>query len=262
MRLPAPRLGRSSRATENGCKLARARIVDPRNPAKRLTGAASAGEDGAVLNLVRTGNVMKKTLAILLLSLVVGCSKAKELGSNQESQKETPSKHAEESSKNANPVKKLTIDDVVGSYEKDSKGRFVFLDNGALEMYMLRDLKLVDFHASRIKRIEKQLVDSIKKYGKDNSATKLIAKMLAAEKAKLAAEEEKLAAPEFPKNFKKLLEGKWEIKHGEVHCQTFGVISVYKMEPNGDLTGIQVVLKNGSRMDIPKEKQETLQKIK
>ena len=43
-----------------------------------LAHAAAAGEDGAVLNLVLRGNVMKKSLAILLLSLVVGCSKAKE----------------------------------------------------------------------------------------------------------------------------------------------------------------------------------------
>ena len=191
-------------------------------------------------------------------------AKARELGYNPKAKKETSSKPAEESSKNASPVSELTINDVVGSYENDPKkrSRSVFLDNGTLEMYMLRDLRLVDFHASMITRFEKQLVDWTKKYGKDNSATKSIAKMLAAEKEKLAAEEEKLAAPEFPKNFKKYLEGKWEIKDGEVHCQAFGVISVYEMEPNGDLTGIQVVLKNGSRMDIPKEKQKTLQKIK
>ena len=41
--------------------------------AKRLADAAPAGEDGAVLNLVLRGNVMKKSLVIVLLvALIVG----------------------------------------------------------------------------------------------------------------------------------------------------------------------------------------------
>ncbi len=183
-------------------------------------------------------------------------AKAKELGYNPESKKETPSKRAEESSKNANPVKELTINDVVGSYEKDSKHRTVFLDNGVVESYTLIDPR--DIHISRMKGMEKRLVDWTKKYGKDNSATKSIAKMLAAEKEKLAA----VGPPEFPKNFVKTMDNKWEIKDGEVHASFLaGTSQVHRVEPNGGLTIVRVLLKNGSRMDIPKEKQETLQKI-
>ena len=95
---------------------------------------------------------MKRLIICLLLVSVVGCSSDEELGSNPESKKETPSKHAEESSKNANPVKELTINDVVGSYEKDSKHRTVFLDNGVVETYMLVDPR--EQLVSRIKSLE------------------------------------------------------------------------------------------------------------
>ena len=209
-----------------------------------------------VLLLLQSEPIMKRLIVCLLLVSVVGCSSDEELGSNHESKKETPSKHAEESSKNANPVKELTINDVVGSYEGDKKGRTVFLDNGVVETYMLVDPR--EQLVSRIKSLEKRLVDWTKKYGKDNSAVKSIAETLAAEKENLAA----VGPPEFPKNFNKILDYKWEIKDGEVHLKAFGAISVYKMEPNGDLTPIRVVHKNGHRMDIPKEKQKTLKKIK
>ena len=200
---------------------------------------------------------MKRLIICLVLVSVVGCSSDEELGSNPESKKETPSKHAEESSKNANPVKELTINDVVGSYEKDSKHRTVFLDNGVVKSYTLIDPR--DIHISRIKSLEKRLVDWTKKYGKDNSAVKSIAETLAAEKENLAA----VGPPEFPKNFVKTMDNKWEIKDGEVHASFLaGISQVHRVEPNGGLTIVWVLLKNGSRMDIPKEKQETLQKIK
>ena len=200
---------------------------------------------------------MKRLVAVLLLVGVVGCSKAKELGSNPESKKETPSKHAEESSKNANPVKELTINDVVGSYEKDSNQRFVFLDNGVAANYVLL-MDPQEFLKDNVKDLEKRLVNSTKEFGKDNVTTKAFAEMLAEEKEKLAA----AGPPEFPKHFGKSGDYKWEIKDGEVHIQAFGAISVYKMEPNGDLTPIRVVHKGGLRMDIPREKQIPLKKIK
>ena len=200
---------------------------------------------------------MKRLLICLVLVSVVGCSSDEELGSNPESKKETPSKHAEESSKNANPVKELTINDVVGSYEKDSNQRFVFLDNGVGASYLLL-MDPREFLKDSVKGLEKRLVNSTKEFGKDNVTTKAFAEMLAEEKEKLAA----AGPPEFPKHFGKEGDYKWEIKDGEVHLKAFGAISVYKMEPNGDLTPIRVVHKNGHRMDIPKEKQKTLKKIK
>ncbi len=201
---------------------------------------------------------MKRLTICLVLVSVVGCSSDEELGSNPESKKETPSKHAEESSKNANPVKELTINDVVGSYEKDSNQRFVFLDNGVVKSYLLLpDMDPRELLKGNIKSLEKRLANSTKEFGKDNVAAKAFAEMLAEEKEKLAA----AGPPEFPKHFGKAVDYKWEIKDGEVHFQVLGLISVYRMEPNGDLTPIQVVLKNGLRMDIPKEKQETLKKI-
>ena len=203
---------------------------------------------------------MKRLLICLLLVSVVGCSSDEELGSNHESKKETPSKRAEESSKNANPVKELTIDDVVGSYEKDSNQRFVFLDNGvAADYVLLMDPR--EFLKDSVKDLEKRLVNSTKEFGKDNVTTKAFAEMLAEEKEKLAAAIPP-GPPEFPKDFQKMDDFKWEIKDGEVHFQVLGLISVYRMEPNGDLTPIRVVHKGGLRMDIPKEKQETLKKIK
>ena len=199
---------------------------------------------------------MKRLTICLVLVSVVGCSSDEELGSNHESKKETPSKRAEESSKNANPVKELTIDDVVGSYEKDSNQRFVFLDNGVGASYLLL-MDPREFLKDSVKGLEKRLVNSTKEFGKDNVAAKAFAEMLAEEKEKLAA----AGPPEFPKHFGKAVDYKWEIKDGEVHLKALGAISVYKMEPNGDLTPIQVVFDDGLRMDIPKEKQKTLQKI-
>ncbi len=199
---------------------------------------------------------MKKSLAILLL-LVVGCSKAEELGSNQVSQKETSAKHTEKSSKNTNPVKELTIDDVVGSYDEGSDNRIVFLDNGVAASYVL----LVDpreFLKDQIKDTEKMLANSIKEFGENNLAAKSFAEMLAKQKEKLAA----AGPPEFPKDFDKSGDYKWEIKDGEVHLHVVGGISVLRMESNGDLTKIRTVFDNGTRIDIPKEKQKTSKKIK
>ena len=164
---------------------------------------------------------------------------------------------SEKQATTAKPVEELKISDVVGSYEGDKKGRTVFLDNGVVETYMLVDPR--EQLVSRIKSLEKRLVDWTKKYGKDNSATKSIAKMLAAEKEKLAA----VGPPEFPKNFVKTMDNKWEIKDGEVHASFLaGTSQVHRVEPNGGLTIVWVLLKNGSRMDVPKEKQETFKKIK
>ena len=200
---------------------------------------------------------MKRLVAVLLLVGVVGCSKAKELGSNPESKKETPSKHAEESSKNANPVKELTINDVVGSYEGDKKGRTVFLDNGVVENYMLMDIQR-DALVSVIKLTEKHLEKSIKEYGIDSVFAKSAAKQLAAQKEKLAA-----AGPlDDPKNLHKIMDYKWEINDGEVHTFYLGIATVYRMEPNGDLTAVRNLTQKGSRIDLPKEKQKTLKKIK
>ena len=179
---------------------------------------------------------MKVLIPILIGLLVVGCGKKQ--------------------STNTKPVKELTIKDVVGSYEVDKKGRTVFLDNGVVETYMLVDPR--EQLVSRIKSLEKRLVDWTKKYGKDNSAVKSIAEMLAAEKENLAA----VGPPEFPKNFNKILDYKWEIKDGEVHTVYLGIATVYRMEPNGDLTSVRNLTKKGSRIDIPKEKQKTLKKIK
>jgi len=165
--------------------------------------------------------------------------------------------NADNNSTTAKPVKELTIKDVVGSYEGDKKGRTVFLDNGVVETYMLVDPR--EQLVSRIKSLEKRLVDWTKKYGKDNSAVKSIAETLAAEKENLAA----VGPPEFPKNFNKILDEKWEIKDGEVHTSFLaGFTQLRRVEPNGDLTIVAVVSENGSRTDIPKEKQETLKKIK
>jgi len=217
---------------------------------------------------------MKRLTICLVLVSVVGCSSDEELGSNHESKKETPSKHAEESSKNADPVKELTINDVVGSYylddkivwyendgserfEEASKQRFVFLDNGVGASYLLL-MDPREFLKDSVKGLEKRLVNSTKEFGKDNVTTKAFAEMLAEEKEKLAA----AGPPEFPKHFGKEGDYKWEIKDGEVHLKAFGAISVYKMEPNGDLTPIRVVHKGGLRMDIPREKQIPLKKIK
>jgi len=212
--------------------------------------------------LLQSEPIMKRLTICLVLVSVVGCSSDEELGSNHESKKETPSKRAEESSKNANLVKELTIDDVVGSYEKDSNQRFVFLDNGVVKSYLLLpDMDPRELLKGNIKSLEKRLVNSTKEFGKDNVAAKAFAEMLAEEKEKLAAAIPP-GPPEFPKDFQKMDDFKWEIKDGEVHFQVLGLISVYRMEPNGDLTPIQVVFDDGLRMDIPKEKQKTLQKIK
>ena len=157
----------------------------------------------------------------------------------------------------AKPVEELKISDVVGSYEGDKKGRTVFLDNGVVETYMLVDPR--EQLVSRIKSLEKRLVDWTKKYGKDNSAVKSIAETLAAEKEKLAA----AGSLDDPKNLHRMnMDYKWEIKDGEVHTVYLGIATVYRMEPNGDLTSVRNLTKKGSRIDIPKEKQKTLKKIK
>ena len=212
---------------------------------------------------------MKVLIPIFIGLLVVGCGKEKqstntnegnntpEKSTNKKIEKEIPSKGNGNNSSTANPVKELTINDVVGSYEKDSNQRFVFLDNGVAASYaLLMDPR--EFLKDSVKDLEKRLVNSTKEFGKDNVTTKAFAEMLAEEKEKLAA----AGPPEFPKHFGKEGDYKWEIKDGEVHLKAFGAISVYKMEPNGDLTPIRVVHKNGHRMDIPKEKQKTLKKIK
>jgi len=229
---------------------------------------------------------MKVLIPIFIGLLVVGCGKEKqstntnegnntpEKSTNKKIEKEIPSKGNGNNSSTANPVKELTINDVVGSYylddkivwyendgserfEEASKQRFVFLDNGVGASYLLL-MDPREFLKDSVKGLEKRLVNSTKEFGKDNVTTKAFAEMLAEEKEKLAA----AGPPEFPKHFGKEGDYKWEIKDGEVHLKAFGAISVYKMEPNGDLTPIRVVHKNGHRMDIPKEKQKTLKKIK
>ena len=210
---------------------------------------------------------MKVLIPIIIGLLVVGCGKKQPTNTNESStptitakkkaEKETPSKGDDKSRTTAKPVKELKINDVVGSYEKDSNQRFVFLDNGVAADYaLLMDPR--EFLKDSVKDLEKRLVNSTKEFGKDNVTTKAFAEMLAEEKEKLAA----AGPPEFPKHFGKEGDYKWEIKDGEVHLKAFGAISVYKMEPNGDLTPIRVVHKGGLRMDIPREKQIPLKKIK
>ena len=110
--------------------------------------------------LLQSEPIMKRLTICLVLVSVVGCSSDEELGSNPESKKETPSKHAEESSKNANPVKELTINDVVGSYEKDSNQRFVFLYNGVVKSYLLLpDMDPRELLKGNIKSLEKRLAN-------------------------------------------------------------------------------------------------------
>ena len=231
---------------------------------------------------------MKVLIPILIGLLVVGCEKEKqstntnegnntpEKSTNKKIEKEIPSKGNGNNSSTANPVKELTINDVVGSYylddkivwyendgserfEEASKQRFVFLDNGEGASYLLL-MDPREFLKDSVKGLEKRVVNSTKEFGKDNVAAKAFAEMLAEEKEKLAAAIPP-GPPEFPKDFQKMDDFKWEIKDGEVHFQVLGLISVYRMEPNGDLTPIQVVFDDGLRMDIPKEKQKTLQKI-
>ena len=210
---------------------------------------------------------MKILIPILIGLVVVGCGKKQPTNTNESStptitakkkaEKETPSKGDDKSRTTAKPVKELKINDVVGSYEKASKQRFVFLDNGVGASYLLL-MDPREFLKDSVKGLEKRLVNSTKEFGKDNVTTKAFAEMLAEEKEKLAA----AGPPEFPKHFGKEGDYKWEIKDGEVHLKAFGAISVYKMEPNGDLTPIRVVHKGGLRMDKPRGKQIPLKKIK
>ena len=181
---------------------------------------------------------MKALIPILIGLLVVGCGKKQ--------------------STNTKPVKELTIKDVVGSYEVDKKGRTVFLDNGVVENYMLMDIERRAL-VSIIKLTEKQLAVCIKEYGEDSAVAKSTAKRLAAQKEKLAA----AGSLDDPKNLHRMnMDYKWEIKDGEVHTVYLGIATVYRMEPNGDLTSVRNLTKKGSRIDIPKEKQKTLKKIK
>ena len=56
-------------------------------------------------------------------------------------------------------------------------------------------------------------------------------------------------------------EGTWRVVGKEVH----GVgteKAAYKIDPNGDLTSIAEIDKDGKRKEIPKEEQQTLKKIK
>ena len=211
---------------------------------------------------------MKRLLICLLLVGVVGCGKKQSVNTNEGNDapensakkevKETPSKGDDKNSTTAKPVKELKINDVVGSYEKDSNQRFVFLDNGVAASYaLLMDPR--EFLKDNVKDLEKRLVNSIKEFGEDNVTTKAFAEMLAEEKEKLAA----AGSLDDPKNLHRMnMDYKWEIKDGEVHTVYLGIATVYRMEPNGDLTSVRNLTKKGSRIDIPKEKQKTLKKIK
>lgn len=186
---------------------------------------------------------MKRVLILLLFVLVAGCGEKPGMSEKQAT--------------TAKPVEELKISDVVGSYEGDKKGRTVFPDNGVVETYMLVDPR-IGLNVT-IELYEGVLEKSIKEHGIDSVLAKSAAKNLAAYKEKLAA----VGPPEFPKNFNKILDEKWEIKDGEVHTSFLaGFTQLRRVEPNGDLTIVAMVSENGSRTDIPKEKQETLKKIK
>ena len=66
------------------------------------------------------------------------------------------------------------------------------------------------------------------------------------------------------RNGKKVEELKWSIsKEGELHClDKDGDIGVFRINPDDSITFIVVILKDGKRLDLPKDKQDTLKKIK
>ena len=97
---------------------------------------------------------MKVLIPILIGLLVVGCGKAKQPASTNQSnntpekpakqkpEKETPSKGDDKNSTSAKPVKELTLrEKVIGTYELELKKfgetqRYVLLDNSTVEYYL------------------------------------------------------------------------------------------------------------------------------
>ena len=59
----------------------------------------------------------------------------------------------------------------------------------------------------------------------------------------------------------KLWESKWKIVGKEVHVGDEQSSQVYKIEPNGDLTGMAWI-KDGKRLETPKEKQHIFKILK
>ena len=59
-------------------------------------------------------------------------------------------------------------------------------------------------------------------------------------------------------------DGKWSISEdGELHIvDKDGDIGVFRINPDGSITYITVILKDGKRLDLPKENQTTFKKIK
>jgi len=60
----------------------------------------------------------------------------------------------------------------------------------------------------------------------------------------------------------KMGEGKWKLVENEVHTDSNFGQNVYRIEPNGDMTKIAVIHKEGKREELPNGLQMTLEKIK
>ena len=56
-------------------------------------------------------------------------------------------------------------------------------------------------------------------------------------------------------------EGTWRVVGKEVYVSGTET-AAHKIDPNGDLTSIAEIDKDGKRKEIPKEEQQTLKKIK
>ena len=57
-------------------------------------------------------------------------------------------------------------------------------------------------------------------------------------------------------------EGNWRIVVGEIHIDRTGSTTVYKINPDGSITEIAMIDRDGKQEDIPKDKQLTLIKVK
>ena len=114
------------------------------------------------------------------------------------------------------------------------------------------------------------------KVTEDNNATKPVKELTLEEKVvgtyEMKVDEDTLKGVflengvfEFYENGKKNdLHRKWSIsKDGEIHLiDEGGDIGVFSINPDGSITGIASIDKNGEREDAPKEDQQTAKKIK
>ena len=173
---------------------------------------------------------MKNLITILIGLLVVGCGKSNQTA--KESPKAITSKGDDKNSATANPIKELTKEDVVGSYEATVKEttyygkmrididtrKLVFLKNGTIESYMNGDNRAESAADWEIVGEEVEL-DKIRYKGQHTT---------------------KRSVP-----FK-------------VYQSKF--TAIYKIEPDGDLTAIARI-KGETREDIPKDKQFSLKSL-